>query len=371
MQFKLMWGVMQDNLLLYGFPMRHIYSPSEPLDFVADSLHINPLKFLTIVINIWLALKLLSSYPLLVTGYIDNLQSDNTSAISWHRCSHPRSRHSGLGSSRVSISCPHVFTHQHSLSDSPHPRSGERRSRLPELFSSWLGAIMGLHYHGMLPQLSTCQIFLLPPDSFITADIGHACQHNGSTLESRAHHFAGWLEATAFTVDSCSTLDPDIFPSLLTAYLSSVWLPAITASINPISLVRCFMATSRLQATRLLFSLIHPHVPILILLLFQASILRHFPWSYLDISTPSERAFHAMCHWLFTYFTSSSPPVTFLISEYAVYDWVCLFFFTGSRTTVSITRCHRRLPRLHISSLFQSPATLVPAGLVSHGFHCR
>jgi hypothetical protein len=71
-----------DTLLACGFPMWHIDTAGEPLDFVAKGLHINPLEFLAIILNVWLALKLISTSPTSATGYIVDLLSDNTSAIS-------------------------------------------------------------------------------------------------------------------------------------------------------------------------------------------------------------------------------------------------------------------------------------------------
>jgi hypothetical protein len=110
-------------LLLEGLDLA-----SEQLDFAADGLHINPLKFLVMSINVWHALKLLSSSPPSMTGYIIDLPCDNTSAISWLRIAarvrNPGTRHLG-GLSSIRISCPCVLTNNY-FSDSSHPRTGER-----------------------------------------------------------------------------------------------------------------------------------------------------------------------------------------------------------------------------------------------------
>jgi hypothetical protein len=79
------WRVMRDDLLCFGFPMRKIDRAGEPADITPEGLHINPLEFIAIIINIWLALKLIATCPALATGYIVNLLSDNTSAIAWIR----------------------------------------------------------------------------------------------------------------------------------------------------------------------------------------------------------------------------------------------------------------------------------------------
>jgi hypothetical protein len=84
-EFSIMWRVMRDTLFLFGFPMKPIDTAGEPVDFDTQGLHINPLEFMAIIINIWLALKLIGECPHLATGYIVTLLSDNTSAISWLR----------------------------------------------------------------------------------------------------------------------------------------------------------------------------------------------------------------------------------------------------------------------------------------------
>jgi hypothetical protein len=46
-------------------------------------LYINPLEFLATIINLWLLLRLVGTFPECSTGYIIDLLSDNTSALSW------------------------------------------------------------------------------------------------------------------------------------------------------------------------------------------------------------------------------------------------------------------------------------------------
>jgi hypothetical protein len=84
-EFTVMWRVMRDDLISLGFPMRHIDIAGEPVDIKAEGMHINPLEFIAIIINVWIALKLLADSPHVPTGYIITLLSDNTSAIAWMR----------------------------------------------------------------------------------------------------------------------------------------------------------------------------------------------------------------------------------------------------------------------------------------------
>jgi hypothetical protein len=74
---------MRDDLLTFDFPMRNIDTAGEPVDLGADGMHINPLEFIAIIINLWAALKILADSPILLTGYIVTLLLGNTSAIAW------------------------------------------------------------------------------------------------------------------------------------------------------------------------------------------------------------------------------------------------------------------------------------------------
>jgi hypothetical protein len=82
--FLIQWRITRADLVLLGFKMKHINKyKQEPLDATTDGLHINPLEFLAAIINLWLVLKLVQKLPPLLTGYIIDLLSDNTSALSW------------------------------------------------------------------------------------------------------------------------------------------------------------------------------------------------------------------------------------------------------------------------------------------------
>jgi hypothetical protein len=56
----------------------------EPTDPSKPGLHINPLKFLAVIVDLWLALKLISIEPIqCLISYILDLISDNTTCLSW------------------------------------------------------------------------------------------------------------------------------------------------------------------------------------------------------------------------------------------------------------------------------------------------
>jgi hypothetical protein len=163
-EFGVMWRVMRDALLFYGFPMKHIDTAGEPADFDEKGLHINPLEFIAIIINVWLALKLIETYPYVSTGYIIKLLSDNTSAISWLRtagkCQDPGIRRlARLASSLLVRACSltTLFNSQHI----PGIQNDEADclSRLvKKLTPSWDYVTM------QCSRLQTCRICLLPPE---------------------------------------------------------------------------------------------------------------------------------------------------------------------------------------------------------------
>ena len=52
-----------------GFKMKHIAKyAQEPLDASPNWLHINPLEFLAVIVNMWLVVKLIMSLPPVRTG---------------------------------------------------------------------------------------------------------------------------------------------------------------------------------------------------------------------------------------------------------------------------------------------------------------
>ena len=163
-----MWRVMRDALIQYGFPMKHIDTAGEPVDFDANGLHINPLEFLAIIINVWIALKLIAACPTIQTGYIVTLLSDNTSAISWLRtagkCQDPGIRRlARLASAFLIKACSltTLFTSCHipgKQNDEADCLSRLVRKSVP----SWD------YVATLCCRLQTCRICLLPPELLST-----------------------------------------------------------------------------------------------------------------------------------------------------------------------------------------------------------
>ena len=82
--FCIQLQVTQADLIHLGFAIKVIDSyAAKPLDATSTGLHIKPLEFLGCIVNMWILLKLVQTLPLCPTGYIVDLLSDNTSALSW------------------------------------------------------------------------------------------------------------------------------------------------------------------------------------------------------------------------------------------------------------------------------------------------
>jgi hypothetical protein len=82
--FRIQWRVTRADLIDLGFAMKIIDAyEAEPLDATSTGLHINPLEFLGCIVNMWILLKQVQTLASCPTGYIVDLLSDNTSALSW------------------------------------------------------------------------------------------------------------------------------------------------------------------------------------------------------------------------------------------------------------------------------------------------
>jgi hypothetical protein len=144
--------------------MNQIDTAGEPVDPNAEGLHINPLEFIAIIINVWLALKLLADCPSVLTGYIIQLLSDNTSAIAWMRVA-GRVKDPGirrlarLASAFLVQACglTTLFQTQHIAGKDNH--EADCLSRLLRgLVPSWD------YVTTQCSRLQTCRICLLPPE---------------------------------------------------------------------------------------------------------------------------------------------------------------------------------------------------------------
>jgi hypothetical protein len=81
--FQVQWRLTRQDLLEMGFHLKLVNAVSGEPNSDELGLHINPLEFLAVIINLWLFLCLIKTQPRCPTGYILDLLSDNTSALSW------------------------------------------------------------------------------------------------------------------------------------------------------------------------------------------------------------------------------------------------------------------------------------------------
>jgi hypothetical protein len=179
-------------------------------------------------------------------------------------------------------------------------------------------------------------------NSFITADRGHVRGKNDSTLDARARHFASWLETAGFTLDSIVDVNSSVFPSILAAYLQAVvdgdncnrlttladgslrgYLSAATDAITILTSKPCSyidpitLGTKRPKTLPMISELLRQRVA------WKTPKPRKEPFTMAMIDS--------LRHWLLGHSHQHSIGITFLTSEYAVYDWSRLGFFTGSR----------------------------------------
>jgi hypothetical protein len=83
-QLRIKWSILCQELMDYGFLMKAINSANKPADlYNPEWTHINLLEFVAVVINLWIALKLLARLPTPPTGFILELIAYNTCALSW------------------------------------------------------------------------------------------------------------------------------------------------------------------------------------------------------------------------------------------------------------------------------------------------
>jgi hypothetical protein len=78
-----MWRLTTEDLRFFGFYVKMANPKSGVQAADQEGLHINPLEFLAAIVNLWLCLTLVRFLPPCHMGYIIDLFSDNTSALSW------------------------------------------------------------------------------------------------------------------------------------------------------------------------------------------------------------------------------------------------------------------------------------------------
>ena len=160
--FGFLWRLTRSHLEHVGFPMREILEDDAAASQSGhDTLHINTLEFIGLIINLWFCLSCLQKCPTIPGGYIPLLRADNTTAVSMYSTA-ARSRRRVLrnlcflceglialspASQYSQISCNHIPGKENDEAD------GLSR---PELFPT-VSSVIERFSH-----LRTCQGFLVP-----------------------------------------------------------------------------------------------------------------------------------------------------------------------------------------------------------------
>ena len=161
--FKFMWRITRADLVKAGFNMKAIDAEGEAARTSTedDGLHINPLEFVGIILNIWFVIAYLKLDPYKAGGHIVAVFADNTSALSWFRYA-SRSHRPAVRNLAFLCQCLIIFSQ---TSDYANFQEKHIRGKLnneadalsrPELFPTMACAI------NQFSQLQTCRAFLLP-----------------------------------------------------------------------------------------------------------------------------------------------------------------------------------------------------------------
>jgi hypothetical protein len=165
-QFQIQWRILRDDLLTLGFSMKAINSANEPSDlFNPEGVHINLLEFVGVVINLFIAIKLLLRLDTPPTGFVLELIADNTSALAWLKYAATTENQSVRALARLA-SCLIMHASHHSISTQCSHISGPENVEadcLSRLLTN--GSVPNWEY--VLEQcnrLKTCRICLLPSE---------------------------------------------------------------------------------------------------------------------------------------------------------------------------------------------------------------
>jgi hypothetical protein len=186
--FKVMWRLTRDDLLLLGFPLKLVTSTDGEPESDAAGLHINPLEFIGCIVNLWLLLRLIKTLPPCETGYIINLLSDNTSALLWLKVTaatrNPDLQPLARFASALLVQASRLLTRVQPIHIAGILNvEADALSRLQNgRLRCWEDVI------NRCSQLRTCKICLLPPELLVTLAALSSCKPIGDTYENVTTH---------------------------------------------------------------------------------------------------------------------------------------------------------------------------------------
>jgi hypothetical protein len=186
--FKLMWRFTREDLLKLGFPLKLVTSADGEPDMDAVGLHINPLEFIAAIVNLWLLLRCIKTLPPCNTGYVVDLFSDNTSALSWLKVTaatrNPALQPLARFASALLVQSSRLLTRVQPLHiPGKENVEADALSRLQNgRLKSWADVI------ARCSRLQTCRICLLPPELLVTLADLSSCKPIEDTYDRVTTH---------------------------------------------------------------------------------------------------------------------------------------------------------------------------------------
>jgi hypothetical protein len=189
--FHFMWRLTRADLIATGFAMRETDNDGNEdamRETDTDTLHINVLEFVAIIINLWMVIAFIKREPDKKGGHIVSVLADNTSALSWFRYA-ARSHKPAVRNLAFLCHCLIVFSQTSDYANFvgkhiPGSTNDEADAlSRPELFPSLGCAIK------QFSRLQTCRAFRLPfgllstiARAILSAEIGESFVNETTNL---------------------------------------------------------------------------------------------------------------------------------------------------------------------------------------------
>jgi hypothetical protein len=180
-----------------GFHLKIVNAASGEPKLDEVGLHINPLEFIAVIINLWLFLCLIKSSPRCQTGYILNLLSDNTSALSWMHFT-AKTRNPLLQPLARFASALLIQARSYLTRVQPRHTPGAKNDEADALSRGWLESFEDVIKRCF--RLKTCQICLHPRK--LPSVLGFSSRGDCTNIDNME---LDWTRGTSITIHSGSS----------------------------------------------------------------------------------------------------------------------------------------------------------------------